>query len=79
MADPVGAVVSGQAVRGVRVDDWTNPLSVSDLGDTGSGFDHSGDFRDKVAKEIISRFETQIANQKVFWTDANGRQMLKRT
>jgi lysosomal alpha-mannosidase len=36
-------------------------------------------YKDEVAKEIISRFDTSIGNQKVFWTDANGRQMMKRT
>jgi len=35
--------------------------------------------QDKVPREIISRFDTSVANDKVFWTDANGRQMMKRT
>jgi lysosomal alpha-mannosidase len=31
-----------------------------------------------VGKEIITRFETDLKNEKVFYTDANGRQIVKR-
>jgi len=31
-----------------------------------------------VGKEIITRFETDLKNENVFYTDANGRQMVKR-
>ena len=33
---------------------------------------------DKVGKEIISRFNTNLTTNSVFFTDANGRQLLKR-
>jgi lysosomal alpha-mannosidase len=36
-------------------------------------------YEDRIAKEVISRFDTTLKNDKVFWTDANGRQMVKRT
>jgi lysosomal alpha-mannosidase len=31
-----------------------------------------------VGKEIVTRFETDLKNEKVFFTDANGRQIVKR-
>jgi lysosomal alpha-mannosidase len=31
-----------------------------------------------VGKEIVTRFETNLKNEKVLYTDANGRQMVKR-
>jgi lysosomal alpha-mannosidase len=31
---------------------------------------------DKIGKEVITRFETNLNNEKVFYTDANGRQMV---
>jgi lysosomal alpha-mannosidase len=31
-----------------------------------------------VGREIVTRFETDLKNEKVFYTDANGRQMVKR-
>jgi len=31
-----------------------------------------------VGKEIVTRFETDLKNENVFYTDANGRQMVKR-
>ena len=34
---------------------------------------------DSVAKEIISKFTTDLKTRSVFYTDANGRQVLKRT
>ena len=39
-------------------------------------FVHSS--RDGIGKEIISRFDTDLATDKVFYTDANGREVLKR-
>ena len=33
---------------------------------------------DKVGKEFISRFNTNLTTNAVFYTDANGRQLLKR-
>ena len=35
-------------------------------------------FRDKIGKEIISRFTTNLRSNKTFYTDANGREVLKR-
>ena len=34
--------------------------------------------RDKIGKEIISRFTTNLRSNKTFYTDANGREVLKR-
>jgi len=31
---------------------------------------------DKIGKEVITRFDTHLNNEKVFYTDANGRQMV---
>jgi lysosomal alpha-mannosidase len=31
---------------------------------------------DQIGKEVITRFETNLNNEKVFYTDANGRQMV---
>lgn len=36
-------------------------------------------FSDNVGKEIVSRFTTNFQTNKTFYTDANGRQMIKRT
>lgn len=33
---------------------------------------------DKVGREIITRFDTDIASNGIFYTDLNGREMLKR-
>ncbi|XP_058121283.1 lysosomal alpha-mannosidase-like [Anopheles ziemanni] len=33
---------------------------------------------DGTGKEIVSRFESDIASEGVFWTDSNGREMLRR-
>uniref|UniRef100_A0AAG5DR73 Alpha-mannosidase n=1 Tax=Anopheles atroparvus TaxID=41427 RepID=A0AAG5DR73_ANOAO len=33
---------------------------------------------DGTGKEIVSRFESNIASEGVFWTDSNGREMLRR-
>lgn len=33
---------------------------------------------DKVGREIISRFDTDIQSNGIFFTDSNGREMLKR-
>lgn len=33
---------------------------------------------DKVGREIIMRFETDIASDGIFYTDSNGREMLRR-
>lgn len=35
-------------------------------------------WRDGIGKEVISRFVTDLNNDKVFYTDANGREMLQR-
>ena len=35
-------------------------------------------FRDGIGKEVINLFQTSISNKRSFWTDANGRQMMKR-
>ncbi|RWS08571.1 lysosomal alpha-mannosidase-like protein [Dinothrombium tinctorium] len=35
-------------------------------------------FADGIGKEIITHFETDLQTQKVFYTDSNGRQILKR-
>lgn len=37
------------------------------------------DIEDGIAKEIVSRFSTNISSDSVFYTDSNGRDMLKRT
>jgi lysosomal alpha-mannosidase len=33
---------------------------------------------DNIGKEVIARFETNLNHEKVFYTDANGRQMVRR-
>ncbi len=35
-------------------------------------------FRDGVSKEIVSRFTTKLASKQKYYTDSNGRQILKR-
>ncbi len=35
-------------------------------------------FRDGKDKDIISRFDTDLNTNKTFYTDSNGRQMIKR-
>ena len=35
-------------------------------------------FKDHLGKEVISRFTTPLASEKVFYTDANGREMQRR-
>lgn len=35
-------------------------------------------WHDRIGKEIISRFTTDIKNDGVFYTDSNGREMIKR-
>lgn len=35
-------------------------------------------FRDKIGKEIITRYSSNLKTDNVFYTDSNGREMLKR-
>lgn len=35
-------------------------------------------FRDKIGKEIITRYSSNLQTEKTFYTDSNGREMLKR-
>lgn len=35
-------------------------------------------FRDKIGKEIITRYSSTLQTDKTFYTDSNGREMLKR-
>jgi len=35
-------------------------------------------FRDKIGKEIITRYSSNLQTDKTFYTDSNGREMLKR-
>lgn len=35
-------------------------------------------FRDKIGKEIVTRYSSNLQTDKTFYTDSNGREMLKR-
>jgi hypothetical protein len=35
-------------------------------------------FSDNVGKEVVSRFQTSLNNKNLFYTDANGREVLQR-
>lgn len=35
-------------------------------------------FRDKIGKEIVTRYSSNLQTRKTFYTDSNGREMLKR-
>ena len=35
-------------------------------------------FSDNIGREVISRFETDLETKGAFYTDANGREILKR-
>lgn len=39
---------------------------------------HFSPFSDNVGKEVISRITTKLSNEKEFFTDSNGRQIIKR-